>query len=132
MNKKILLLGLFISIIIFITGCLPIIPTIGLASVDEIEIVISESFPIQVEVIARGNLPDPCTEIYQITQKREGDTFFITIKTYRTPDPCIQIIVPFEVKIPLNVYGLPAGTYTVDVNGVQATFDLEIDNILSI
>ena len=112
------------SIIIFVAGCLSILPTISLAQVDEIEIVISESFPVQVEVIARGNLSDPCTEIYQITQKKEGNTFFITIKTYRPPDPCIQIIVPFEVKIPLNVYDLSAGTYVVDVNGVSDTFEL--------
>ena len=132
MNKKFLWLGLVaISIIIFITGCLPIIPVIGLATVEEIEIIILESFPVQIQVIARGNLPDPCTEIYQITQKKEDNTFFITIKTSRPADPCIQIIVHFEVKIPLNVYGLLAGTYTVDVNGVQGTFDLEIDNILS-
>lgn len=130
MNKKFLLWGLAISIIIFITGCLPIIPTIGLASVDEIEIIILESFPVQIQVIARGNLPDPCTEIYQVNQEKKGHTFFITIKTSRPADPCIQIIVPFEVKIPLNVYGLPAGTYTVDVNGVQETFDLEVDNLI--
>jgi len=124
MNKKILLLGLSMLITIFVAGCFSILPTIGLATVDEIEIVISESFPVQVEVTARGNLPDPCTEICQITQKKEGNTFFITIKTNRSPDPCIQIIVPFEVKIPLNVYGLSAGTYVVDVNGVSDTFEL--------
>ena len=126
MSKKILLLGLTMSIIIFIAGCLPFMPmpTIGLASVDEIDILILESFPVQINVIARGNLPDPCTEICQITQKKEGNTFFITIKTNRSPDPCIQIIVPFEVKIPLNVYGLSAGTYVVDVNGVSDTFEL--------
>ncbi|MBU1428241.1 hypothetical protein KKB07_05215, partial [bacterium] len=93
------------------------------------DILILESFPVQINVIARGNLPDPCTEISEVLQEREGDTFFITIKTYRSPGFCIQVLAPFEVKIPLNVYGLPAGTYTVDVNGVQATFDLEVDNI---
>jgi inhibitor of cysteine peptidase len=132
MSKKILLLGLAMLIIIFFTGCFSILPTIGFALVDEIDILILESFPVQINVIASGNLPDPCTEIYQVNQKREGNTFFITIKTYRSLDPCIQIIVPFEVKIPLNVYGLPAGTYTVDVNGVHATFDLLVDNIISI
>lgn len=133
MNKKFLWLGLVaISIIIFITGCLPIVPTIGLATVEEIDILTLESFPVQIFVIASGYLPDPCTEIYQISQKKEDNTFFITIKTSRPADPCIQIIVPFEVKIPLNVYGLLAGTYTVEVNGVQGTFDLEIDNILSL
>jgi len=119
-------------ITIFVTGCFSILLTIGLASVDEIDILILESFPVQVQVIARGNLPDPCTEIYQVTQKKEDNTFFITIKTYRSLGPCIQVIAPFEVKIPLNVYNLPASTYTVDVNGVRDTFDLEVDNILSI
>jgi len=42
------------------------------------------------------------------------------------------VLAPFEETIPLEVYGLPAGTYTVEVNGVQGTFDLEMDNILSI
>jgi len=132
MTKKILLLGLIMLIIIFATGCFSILPTTGLALVDEIDILILESFPVQINVIARGNLPDPCTEISEVLQEREGDTFFIAIKTYRPPGPCIQVLASFEVKIPLNVYGLPAGTYTVDVNGVQDTFDLEVDNIILI
>ena len=130
MNKKILLLGLIMLIIIFATGCFSNLPTIGLAPVDEIDILILESFPVQINVIARGNLPDPCTEISEVLQEREGNTFFVTIKTYRPPGFCIQVIAPFEEIIPLEVYGLPAGTYTVDVNGVQDTFDLEVDNIL--
>ncbi len=116
-------------ITIFTTGCFSILPIIGLAPVEEIEIVLLESFPVQVQVIASGNLPDPCTEIYQINQEIEDNTFFVTIKTYRPPGLCIQVLAPFEEIIPLEVYGLPAGTYTVDVNGVQATFDLEVDNI---
>ena len=91
-----------------------------------------EIFPVQINVIASGNLPDPCTEISEVIKEREGDTFFTTIKTYRSPGFCIQVIAPFEEIIPLDVYGLPAGTYTVDVNGVQGIFDLEVDNILSI
>ncbi len=130
MSKKILLLGLIMLIAIFVTGCFSILPTIGLAPVDEIDILILEIFPVQINVIASGNLPDPCTEISEVIKEREGDTFFITIKTYRSPGFCIQVIAPFEEIIPLEVYGLPAGTYTVDVNGVQATFDLEVDNIL--
>jgi len=130
MSKKILLLGLIILIIIFSTGCLSILPTIGLAPVEEIEIVILESFPVQVQVIARGNLPDPCTEIFEVLQERKENTFFVAIKTYRPPGFCIQVLAPFEEIIPLEVYGLPAGTYIVDVNGVQDTFDLEVDNIL--
>ncbi|HDK26554.1 MAG TPA: hypothetical protein ENG48_05645 [Candidatus Atribacteria bacterium] len=130
MSKKILLLGLIMLITIFTAGCSSILPTMGLAPVEEIEIVILESFPVQVQVIARGNLPDPCTEISEVLQEKEGNTFFITIKTYRPPGLCIQVLAPFEEVIPLEVYELPAGTYTVDVNGVQGTFNLEVDNIL--
>jgi len=123
------LLGLIMLIIIFATGCFSVLPITGLAPVDEIDILILEIFPVQINVIASGNLPDPCTEISEVIKEREGDTFFITIKTYRSPGFCIQVIAPFEEIIPLEVYGLTAGTYTVDVNGVQATFDLEVDNI---
>jgi len=42
------------------------------------------------------------------------------------------VLAPFEEVIPLYVYGLPAGTYTVKVNGVQGSFDLEMDNLLSL
>jgi len=129
MTKKILLLEMIMLIIIFTTGCYSILPAIGLASVDEIDILILEIFPVQINVIANGNLPDPCTEISEVLQEKEGNTFFITIKTYRSPGFCIQVLAPFKESIPLEVYGLPAGTYTVDVNGVQATFDLEVDNI---
>jgi len=129
MSKKILLLGLIMLITIFVTGCFSILPTTGLALVDEIDILILESFPVQVQVIASGNLPYPCTEISEVLQEKEGNTFFITIKTYRSQGFCIQMLVPFEEIIPLEVYGLPAGTYTVNVNGVQGTFDLEVDNI---
>ena len=131
MIKKSLWLGLAALLaIIFLTGCCaPIIPGIGLATVEEIDILTLESFPVQVFVIASGYLPNPCTEIYQISQQREGNTFLITIKTYCSQEVCIQVIAPFEETIPLYVYGLPAGTYTVEVNGVQGTFNLEIDNI---
>lgn len=133
-NKKFLWLGLVaIAVIVFITGCCaPIVPAIDLATVEEIDILTLELFPVQILVIARGYLPNVCTEISEISKVREGNTFFITIETYRSPGFCIQVLAPFEEVIPLYVYGLPAGTYTVKVNGVQSTFDLEIDNILSL
>ena len=110
--------------IILTTGCLSCMPVIALAPVEEIEIIVLESFPVQVQVIARGYLPDPCTEIYQINQEREGNTFFIIIKTYCPPGPCIQVITLFEEIIPLEIYDLPAGTYTVDINGIIDAFEL--------
>ncbi len=42
---------------------------------------------------------------------------------------CTQAIVLYEKVVPLNVYGLKAGTYYVNVNGVNGSFELSIDNI---
>ena len=132
MNVKILLLGSFLLLMMLMVGCSTLVPVIDFATIEEIEIMILESFPVQVHLVASGYLPDPCTKIHQITQEREDYHFSMTITTYRSPGTCIQIIAPFEEIIPLEVYGLPAGTYTVEVNGVQGTFELEIDNILPV
>ena len=53
----------------------------GIADVDEIEIYILESFPVQVNVVVRGYLKDNCTEIDNVITRREDSTFLITITT---------------------------------------------------
>jgi hypothetical protein len=99
------------------------------AVVEEIDIQILESFPVQVHVLARGYLPDGCTEIDEIEQARSGQAFQVTITTVRPADAlCTEAIVPFEEVIALDVLGLKAGTYTVDVNGATGSFELAVDN----
>jgi len=128
-NTLFILLLLMIMMTFLLPGCNAVEPRINLAEVTEIDILISESFPVQVHVVASGYLPNPCTKIEEIIQSREGNNFFVTIKTKSSLLPCIQVIAPFEETIALDVYGLSAGTYTVNVNGIEDTFTLEIDNI---
>ena len=100
------------------------------ATVENIEIVMLESFPVQVHVIAKGYLPDSCTRIDSITQKRNNTAFSVTITTIRPKDKvCAQMIQPFEERILLDVYGLEAGLYSVVVNGVKGSFELAVDNV---
>jgi len=107
------------------------LPTSGMAQVDSIDLLILESFPVQITVMARGNLPDGCTTIDQIAQERQGNTFKVTITTRRPAGKmCTEALVPFGEAISLEVNGLPAGTYTVDVNGVTGSFTLDVDNEL--
>ncbi len=40
-----------------------VIPMVELATVEEVAILIAESHPVQVLVVARGYLPNPCTEM---------------------------------------------------------------------
>lgn len=103
----------------------------GRAQIDAVDVQILESFPVQVEVTIKGNLPDSCTEIDPLDQRFEPgmSTFWIEITTSRTTDDaCAQVLVPFEEMVTLDVYGLPAGAYVVDVDGVQEMFTLEVDN----
>ena len=129
-RKNTVILFVVLLFIIFLSGCNAVEPRIDWADVTEIELLILESFPVQVMVVAKGYLPNPCTQIDQIIQSREGNNFFITLKTKSSQEACIQVLAPFEETIPLEVYGLPAGTYTVNVNGIEDTFTLDMDNIL--
>jgi hypothetical protein len=101
----------------------------SLANVEDLEIRMLESFPVQVEVVVRGSLPDSCTTIEGIVKNREGNTFTIGLGTVRPSEAvCVQTARPYEEVIALEVEGLPAGGYTVIVNGVSEAFDLEVNN----
>ncbi len=107
-------------------------PTRGQAVVDSIDVLIMESFPVQVSVTAQGNLPDGCTQIDEVITQQTGTTFRVAITTLRQPSAvCTLALVPFEETIPLDVEGLPAGTYEVSVNGVSDSFTLDVDNVLA-
>ncbi|MCP5097827.1 MAG: hypothetical protein GY943_19950 [Chloroflexi bacterium] len=100
------------------------------APVDSIEILILESFPVQINVRAQGELSDGCTTIDDVTTTSSGNTFDTTITTLRESGQlCTEAVVPYEELIPLDVNGLPAGTYTVSVNGITGSFTLAVDNV---
>ncbi|MCO5188093.1 MAG: NBR1-Ig-like domain-containing protein [Anaerolineae bacterium] len=103
------------------------------APVDAVEILIMESFPVQINVIATGTLPDGCSsiDVDNMTQTLTDNTFTVTVEAVRPADVgCTAEAVPFQQIISLNVTDLPAGSYTVDVNGQTAGFTLDVDNTL--
>lgn len=103
----------------------------GQAMVESVDVLILESFPVQVNAVVRGNLSDGCTEIDEITTEQQGNTFLVTITTRRPVGrACTDALVPFEEVISLEVLGLSAGDYNVNANGVTGRFNLAIDNIL--
>ncbi len=90
--------------------------------INDISVAILESFPVQVQVAVEGYLSDGCTELNEITQRREGNTIHIRITTKRPKDvACIQIIKAFQDRIRLEG-DFPAGNYKVIVNGVEKEF----------
>ena len=104
----------------------------GLAPVDELYVILMESLPATAAVVVQGYLPDGCTSIVDMRMEidEEAGTFAVTLGTYRDPEAmCTMALVPFEEAVELPILGLPAGTYTVDVNGITTTFELAIDNV---
>lgn len=101
----------------------------GIASVDHVDVMILESFPVQINALVRGNLADGCVALDDTSVRRENNTFYVDFLTSRTGDMCIQALVPFEKTVSIPVSGLMAGTYTISVVGTTATFTLNQDNV---
>ncbi len=99
-----------------------------LVFVDEIDILIMESFPVQVMAVVRGNLADGCVILDGLTPVANAGNFTIEIKAHREGDACTQALIPFEEGVSLDVLGLPAGDYLVTAGDKSATFNLAIDN----
>jgi inhibitor of cysteine peptidase len=104
---------------------------VGEAVVDEVSVALMESFPVQAQATFSGNLPDGCTVIGDIDQTLEGNTLRVRVATERPVDEmCTQALVPYEETMMLDILGLPAGEYLVDINGATANFTLEADNMV--
>lgn len=101
------------------------------AYVDSVEVVILESFPVQVQVHIKGHFSNGCGQLGDIKTERNGNVFNVKVQGEQPVGAiCTQALKPFEEQIGLDVLGLKKGTYTVDVNGVKKDFTLDADNIL--
>jgi hypothetical protein len=70
------------------------------------------------------------TGIGKVHQRRPGSNFEVNISTSLTPGvhACPAVMAPYQFIEPLDVYGLPMGTYTFNVNGVRGMFTLQQTN----
>lgn len=110
------------------TGAPVTLPDTGMAVVENIDVRILESFPVQVHAAVSGYLPDSCTTISAIEAVQEENTFRIHITTERPADAiCAMVITEFEQVVPLNTAGLPGGTYEVVANDLSVSFELPGD-----
>jgi hypothetical protein len=91
--------------------------TRGNAYLNEASVVIRESFPPQISLSIRGDLPTPCNQLRVDVGAPDQDNR-ITVDLYSVIDPdrmCVQVLKPFEESIDLGTF--PSGHYTVWVNG---------------
>src|SRR5574341_199782 len=132
-------------IVLVVTACAPavnptVVPTLTTqtlptqtvsreAQVHGVEIQITNTAPVQVSAVVRGNLTESCATLGESQVEYASNTFQITVYALSPGDRgCVQATTPFETTVPLDVADLPAGTYTVIANGVSAVFTLPVEN----
>ena len=97
----------------------------GEANVTDVQVLLMESWPVQVGLVIRGTLPDACTEIADVQEQRSGNTITLTVQTNRPKDMmCAQVVTDFEHRYRLEG-GFYSGDYTIDVNGFIVEFHVD-------
>jgi hypothetical protein len=107
----------------------------GLAKVpiETVEVVRTEALPAAVYLLTAGWV-SPCgyEGKLKVRQRRQDKHFEVAIiapvLVADEPYACTANVDYVRLTIPLEVYGLAAGAYTYDVNGVTGGFSLAADN----
>jgi hypothetical protein len=87
----------------------------GPVFVDTTDILLMESFPVQVALHVTGSLPTPCHQpVWEVED--DGSTIAVRLASVIEPDViCAQVLEPFDVSIPLGDF--ESGTRVVTLNG---------------
>ncbi len=93
--------------------------------INTIDVKLSDMNPIQVNVLVRGEFANSCTELGEIVEEQNGNTFSVELYTKKIKNiNCILAPVLFEKTISLDTIGLNPGKYFVEVNGVRGVFEI--------
>jgi hypothetical protein len=89
--------------------------------IDSHDLLVAESYPVQISLHITGNLPTPCHSFnYSFQIGSANDRFRIDVSAWSESDPgavCAQVLEPFEINIPIPMEGAAEGSYTVWLNG---------------
>jgi len=91
--------------------------TCGNVFIENSDLLIMESYPVQIMLVLKGELPTPCNRLRVITNPPDEENQ-IRVEVYSVIDPdqmCAQVLEPFEANIGLGSF--PSGHNTVWVNG---------------
>ena len=92
--------------------------------IEEIEVLLAESDPVQVTVLVNGWLADSCTAHHETHFTQEGTTITIQITTIRPRDlACATVVTEYQERVSIGT--LPAGDYTVIVNNIEQRFRVD-------
>lgn len=105
--------------------------------VEEVWTTSTSGLPRQFFIHVAGTFPNGCPAVGRVEQQRTGNVLQVHIyyagnDWLRDPESvvCTQALKPFELTIPLDIHGLPAGEYAVHINNQTfRTIVLPHDNL---
>lgn len=93
----------------------------GEVYISEAQLIIMESYPIQVAITLRGDLPTPCHSLkYQYEVQAFPELKRIDVNVYSQAEAdavCVQMLQPFEENLGLDMQGAAEGLYALYLNG---------------
>lgn len=96
-------------------------------TVSELSVVNGVGSPLPIHIVLTAELPRTCGQLGEMQIKRDGNTIFVRlIAEIPAQTECNNDKLPMHVEIPMNIAGLPEGTYEVNVNGTVTSFDLPV------
>jgi inhibitor of cysteine peptidase len=90
----------------------------GTVFINDVQLLIMESYPIQVMLNISGELPTPC-HIFKADVSEPDEDNEIQVEIYSLVaegEVCIEVIQPFIENVSIPMAGKPDGVYTVWVN----------------
>lgn len=97
--------------------------------VERIEMMMAQSFPVQVRLRIEGHLTKACALADPAVELR-GDTFFIALRASDTAGSDCPERQSFSRSLSLPAHGLKKGTYKVVAGDRETSFTLTQDNVL--
>jgi hypothetical protein len=94
-------------------------------AVESLSVVNGVGSPLPIHVVIEASLPKSCGQLGEVRMFREGSVFFVRL-TAELPaqTDCNNDPLLLRFALPLNIAGLPEGTYEVNVNGAATDFEL--------
>jgi hypothetical protein len=89
----------------------------GAVLVDQADVLLLESYPLQIVLNVSGSLPTPCHHL-RADLKQPNEQNQIEVELYSLVDPtavCIQVLQNFDASLHLGSYA--DGAYTILLNG---------------
>ena len=96
----------------------------GPVYINSVDLLMLESWPVQVRASIEGSLPTPCHRLAWDLSGPDAQGR-ITLDIYSTADPdgtCIQVLEPFEQVIDAGSY--TSGSFVLVVNGIEYPFTI--------